>query len=35
MMAASHDVDDLRPLLLAVAEALVVLRPGEILRVRG
>jgi len=35
MMAPSNDVDDLRPLLPAVEEALTSLRPGEILRVGG
>ena len=35
MMAASNDVDDLHPLLPAVEEALIGLRPGEIVRVGG
>ena len=35
MMAPSNDVDDLRPLLAQVEEALSRLRPGEILRVGG
>ena len=35
MMAPSNDVDDLRPLLPGVEEALVKLRPGEIMRVGG
>ena len=33
MIALSNDVDDLRPLLEAVEEALVNLRPGEIIRI--
>ena len=33
MMAPSNDVDDLRPLLPGVEEALAKLRPGEITRV--
>ena len=33
MVAASNDVDDLRPLLSGVVEVLVVLQPGEIVRV--
>ena len=35
MMAPSKDVDDLRPLLPGVEEALATLRPGEIIRVGG
>ena len=35
MMAPSNDVDDLRPLLPGVDEALAKLRPGEIIRVGG
>ena len=35
MMAPSNDVDDLRPLLPGVEEALATLRPGEIIRVGG
>lgn len=35
MLAASNDVDDLRPLLPAVEQALATLRTGEILRVGG
>ena len=35
MMAPSNDVDDLRPLLPGVEEALARLRPGEIIRVGG
>ena len=35
MMAPSNDVDDLRPLLPGVEEALAKLRPGEIIRVGG
>ena len=35
MLAASNDVDDLRPLLPAGEEALARLRPGEIMRVGG
>ena len=35
MMAPSNDVDDLRPLLPSVQEALAKLRPGEIVRVGG
>ena len=35
MMASSNDVDDLRPLLPGVEEALAKLRPGEIIRVGG
>ena len=35
MMAPSNDVDDLRPLLPGVEEALIKLRPGEIIRVGG
>ena len=33
MAAASNDIDDLRPLLSGVAEVLVALQPGEIVRV--
>lgn len=33
MVAASNDVDDLRPLLSGVAEVLVALQPGEMVRV--
>jgi Domain of unknown function (DUF5615) len=35
MLAASNDVDDLRPLLPGVEHALASLRPGETMRVRG
>ena len=35
LMAPSNDVDDLRPLLPGVEEALANLRPGEIIRVGG
>lgn len=35
MLAASNDVDDLRPLLLGVEQALADLRAGEISRVGG
>ena len=35
MLAASNDVDDLRPLLPGVARALASLRPGETMRVGG
>ena len=35
MMAPSNDVDDLRPLLGAVEQALAQLPPGEIIRVGG
>ena len=35
MMAPSNDVDDLRPLLPGVQEALAKLRPEEIIRVGG
>ena len=35
MMAPSNDVDDLRPLLPGVENALAKLRPGEIIRVGG
>jgi hypothetical protein len=35
MMAPSNDIDDLRPLLSHVEQALGALRPGEIKRVRG
>ena len=35
IMAASNDVDDLRPLLPGVEEALAKLRPGEIIQVGG
>ena len=35
MMAPSNDVDDLRPLLPGVEQALTTLRPGEIIRVGG
>ena len=35
MMALSNDVDDLRPLLPGVEQALASLRPGEIIRVSG
>ena len=35
MMAPSNDVDDLRPLLPGVEEALAKLRPGEIIQVGG
>ena len=35
MMAPSNDVDDLRPLLPGVEQALAKLRPGEIIRVGG
>ena len=35
MVAASNDVDDLRPLLPAVEAALIGLGPGEIVRVGG
>lgn len=35
MRAASNDVDDLRPLLPAVEEALSHLQPGEVMRVGG
>ena len=35
MLAASNDVDDLRPLLPGVEEALANLRTGEIMRVGG
>ena len=35
MLASSHDVDDLRPLLPGVEEVLAKLRPGEIIRVGG
>ena len=35
MMAPSNDVDDLRPLLPGVEEALTKLGPGEIIRVGG
>lgn len=34
-VAASNDIDDLRPLLLGVVEALGRLRPGQIKRVGG
>ena len=35
MMAPSNDVDDLRPLLPGVEQALASVRPGEIIRVGG
>ena len=35
MTAPSNDVDDLRPLLPGVQEALAKLKPGEIIRVGG
>ena len=35
MMAASNDVDDLRPLLPGVEDALAKLQPGEVIRVGG
>jgi len=35
MLAASNDVDDLRPLLPGVEQALASLRTGEIIRVGG
>ena len=35
MLAASNDVDDLRPLLPGVEQALANLRTGEIIRVGG
>jgi predicted nuclease of predicted toxin-antitoxin system len=35
MITPSNDVDDLRPLLPGVEEALAKLRPGEIIRVGG
>ena len=35
MLAASNDVDDLRPLLPRVEQALASLRPGETMRVGG
>jgi len=35
MMAPSNDVDDLRPRLPAVEQALASVRPGEIMRVGG
>ena len=35
MLAASNDVDDLRPLLPGVEQALASLRPGETMRVGG
>ena len=35
MLAPSNDVDDLRPLLPGVQEALARLRPGDIIRVGG
>ena len=35
MMAPSNDVDDLRPLLPGVEQALLSVRPGEIIRVGG
>ena len=35
MLAASNDVDDLRPLLAGVQQALASLRPGEAMRVGG
>jgi len=35
MMAPSNDIDDLRPLLPGVGQALATLRPGEIMRVGG
>jgi hypothetical protein len=35
MVAPSNDVDDLRPLLHGVEQALAGLRPGEIIRVGG
>ena len=35
MVAPSNDVDDLRPLLPAVEEALAELRPGELVRAGG
>ena len=35
MVAPSNDVDDLRPLLSQVAEALTRIQPGQILRVGG
>lgn len=35
MMAPSNDVDDLRPLLPSVEQALVQVPPGEIIRVGG
>jgi predicted nuclease of predicted toxin-antitoxin system len=35
MMAPSNDVDDLRPLLPGVEQALATPRPGEIIRVGG
>ena len=35
MMGPSNDVDDLRPLLPGVQEALAKLKPGEIIRVGG
>ena len=35
MVAPSNDIDDIRPLLPGVEEALAKLRPGEIIRVRG
>jgi hypothetical protein len=35
MIAQSNDVDDLRPLLAAVEQALARLPPGEVIRVGG
>ena len=35
MLAPSNDVDDLHPLLPAVEQVLIDLRPGEIMRVGG
>ena len=35
MMASSNDVDDLRPVLPGVEQALASVRPGEIVRVGG
>jgi hypothetical protein len=35
MVAASNDIDDLRPLLAGVERALAALRPGEIVTVGG
>ena len=35
MMALSNDIDDLRPLLPGVAQALASVRPGEIIKVGG
>ena len=35
MVAPSNDIDDLRPLMVAVLEALDSLQPGEIRRVGG